>query len=244
SFHKDTTSQDVIDTSLMLRMKTAVEWIAQDCVEVLSGLQQLKDEIGNRELSARTRMQAALPFTLADRIEGWQEPIKSLYGDKPDYFPLQLGGPIGMMHKREPQWKDLVRLLAEDLELAPIARPWHTDRQPLVNLCSWMVALSTALGKMGQDITLMVQNGIDELGLKGGGSSSAMPHKNNPVLAETLVAIAQYNAGQMGLVHTAALHEQERSGISWTLEFMTIPQIVLACAGSVQIARKLITQLR
>jgi len=244
SFHKDTTSQDVIDTSLMLRMKAASRLISGEIAQLIKALEELKSGIGDRPISARTRMQVALPFTLAGRIELWLTAIVDVNNEKPTEFPLQLGGPIGMMHKSNLQWTELVQAIADELKLSPIETPWHTNRQPLIKLCNWITAITTALGKIGADISLMTQNGIGDLTLEDGGSSSAMPHKNNPVLAEILIAAARFNAGQMGLLHNAALHEQERSGASWTLEFMIAPQMVVTSANALANARRLIMQLR
>ncbi len=244
SFHKDTTSQDVIDTSLMLRLKVAVESICDQMEPLEKALTNLKSRLGQQKISARTRMQEALPFTFSDRMDTWLSPLIALRTERPTTFPLQLGGPIGMMHKQVPEWAELVEAMATDLSLTTISNPWHTDRRVLIEICTWLTSVTTALGKIGADILLMAQNGIDEITLETGGSSSAMPHKKNPVLAEALVSAANYNAHQMGLLHQVALHEQERSGTSWTVEFMTVPTIVVTTAKSLENASRLIAQVR
>ena len=78
----------------------------------------------------------------------------------------------------------------------------------------------------------MSQQGIDEVELSGGGGSSAMPHKQNPVLAELLVTLARFNATQVPAMHDAMVHEQERSGAAWSLEWMILPQMAQATARS------------
>ena len=243
SFHSGVTSQDVIDTSLMLRMKANTKETCLELSQLLRKIEALKATIGSREIPARTRMQSALPFHMSDRIDNWSEPIASLVADAPEHFPIQLGGPIGMMHKQQEEWQKLVGLLADELSLSAISEPWHTNRHTIIMQCTWHSSVTTALGKIGNDIALMAQNGIDEIALRSGGSSSAMPHKNNPVLAEILIAAARYGAAQMGLLHSAAVHEQERSGTSWTLEFATVPQIALTTRSSIANASRLIEQL-
>lgn len=74
----------------------------------------------------------------------------------------------------------------------------------------------------------MAQQGIDEITLSGGGGSSAMPHKQNPFQAELLVTLARFNAVQLSGMHQALVHEQERSGIAWALEWMILPQMAQA----------------
>ena len=88
--------------------------------------------------------------------------------------------------------------------------------------------LSGTLGKIGQDIALMAQNEVGEVRLATGGGSSAMPHKSNPVPAEVLVTLARFNAGLLGTLHQALVHENERSGAAWTLEWLVLPQMAVA----------------
>jgi 3-carboxy-cis,cis-muconate cycloisomerase len=75
-----------------------------------------------------------------------------------------------------------------------------------------------------------------EIVLEGGGGSSAMPHKSNPVGAEVLVALARYNATLLAGAHQALVHEQERSGAAWTLEWLVLPQMLLTTAASLRTA--------
>ena len=86
---------------------------------------------------------------------------------------------------------------------------------------------------------MMAQQGIDEISFSNAGGSSAMPHKQNPVLAETLVSLARFNAVQLSGFHQAMIHEQERSGSAWTLEWMILPQMCAATASALKNARQL-----
>ncbi|MFQ3255327.1 MAG: 3-carboxy-cis,cis-muconate cycloisomerase, partial [Loktanella salsilacus] len=81
--------------------------------------------------------------------------------------------------------------------------------------------------------------GIDEVTLKSGGGSSAMPHKQNPILAELLVTLARFNATQVSGMHHALIHEQERSGAAWALEWMILPQMAQTTARSLSAATQL-----
>ena len=116
--------------------------------------------------------------------------------------------------------------MAERLDLA--LRPsWHSQRDRIGEFGSFLSLLSGTLGKIGQDIALMAQNEVGEVQLATGGGSSAMPHKSNPVPAEVLVTLARFNAGLLGTLHQALVHENERSGAAWTLEWMVLPQMVV-----------------
>ena len=89
----------------------------------------------------------------------------------------------------------------------------------------------------------MAQAGDGEIALKSGGTSSAMAHKSNPVLAEILVAQARFNATQIAGIHHALVHEQERSGAAWALEWMILPQMVTTTAAALRNARTLTGQI-
>ncbi|MCY1558538.1 3-carboxy-cis,cis-muconate cycloisomerase [compost metagenome] len=80
--------------------------------------------------------------------------------------------------------------------------------------------------------------------LEGGGGSSAMVHKSNPVNAELLVALARYNGGLSGTLNQALVHENERSGAAWTLEWLTLPPMLVATGASLRLAGILLARLR
>ncbi len=85
---------------------------------------------------------------------------------------------------------------------------------------------------------------MDEVALDGAGGSSAMPHKQNPVRAEALVTLARYVAGQQGILGQAMVHEQERSGTAWALEWMVLPAMFEATGASLNQAQALFSQIK
>jgi 3-carboxy-cis,cis-muconate cycloisomerase len=99
---------------------------------------------------------------------------------------------------------------------------------------------SDSLGKLGQDIALLAQSEVGEVRLSSGGGSSAMPHKVNPVGAETLVALARFNATLVAGMHQSLVHENERSGAAWTLEWMLLPQMAVAAGAALRTADALL----
>jgi 3-carboxy-cis,cis-muconate cycloisomerase len=245
--HFGATSQDVIDTSLMLRLKEAANVLFGRLAELDQSLADLHDKHGNKPLMARTRMQAALPITVGDRIESWRVPLSALQsrltGLLQTNLPVQFGGPAGTLDKLGEKGPAVRRDLAERLGLCDPGRCWHTDRTVIVDWGTAFSLITGSLGKMGQDIALMSQNGIDEVTIEGGGTSSAMPHKANPVNAEILVSLARFNATLLPGLHQSLVHEQERSGAAWTLEWLIFPQMCLAAGAATRLAGTLLSQI-
>jgi 3-carboxy-cis,cis-muconate cycloisomerase len=230
SLHLRSTSQDVIDTVLILQIRKACMLLEARLSEISTKLNELQKKFGDVQQMGRTRMQRALPLTAGDRIEAWRAPLlrhsQRLHELRPRLLVLQCGGPIGVDHG---QW---LHELAAALGLGVPQRSWHSARDALAEFASWLSLVTGSLGKIGIDAAMLVQNEMGEAAIAGGGTSSAMHHKSNPVLAEILVALARYNAAQLGGFHQALVHEQERSGSAWALEWMILPDMLSACASS------------
>ena len=116
--------------------------------------------------------------------------------------------------------------LSEILDLPKPERPWHAARGAVADYAAWLSLVAGALGKMGADVALMAQQGIGAISISGGGTSSAMAHKSNPVAAELLVALARVQASDLSAMHQALVHPQERSGAAWLIEWMVLPRMV------------------
>lgn len=245
--HFGATSQDVIDTSLILRLWSVATILAGRLVELRDAFDGLSQRFGERRLIGRTRMQAALPITVADRVGDWKRPLLAhedrLNERSAHLFRLQFGGAVGTLDKFGDKADAVASGLAGRLGLAPCADDWHSDRSAIAEFAGWLSLVSGSLGKFGQDVALMAQNGIDEIVLSGGGGSSAMPHKQNPVKAEILVTLARFNATLISGMHQSLVHEQERSGAAWTLEWMLLPQMCVATGASTRTALDLLSSI-
>ncbi|RWD42525.1 MAG: 3-carboxy-cis,cis-muconate cycloisomerase [Mesorhizobium sp.] len=240
--HKGATSQDIIDTALMLRLKHAAATFMNGLGTLAALLRQLKTRHGAVPLMAHTRMQRAVPFTVADKIDTWVAPLErqtaALDLMNSDLFVVQLGGPVGTRASFNGMGDAIARAMADMLGLGD-APCWHSQRDRIAVFASWLSVTSGIFGKIGQDIALMAQNEIGDVGIVGGGGSSAMPHKSNPVQAELLVALARLNAGLLGTLNQALVHENERSGAAWTLEWLVLPQMTVATAAGMEKAATL-----
>ncbi|MEM9624790.1 MAG: 3-carboxy-cis,cis-muconate cycloisomerase [Pseudomonadota bacterium] len=246
--HFGATSQDAIDTGLMLRLKAACALLRDDIEAVISKLEQHAVVAGGRPLMGRTRMQRALQVRVADRIGIWRgtlvHHLEALDRLEDEVLAVQFGGPVGTLEALGDRGAAVRAGLAKRLGLKDPGGCWHTERGRIVDLATWLSKVSGALGKIGQDVALMAQSEIGEATLSGGGRSSAMAHKRNPVRAEVLVALARYNAVELGALHQALVHEGERSGSAWTLEWLALPTMIATTGAALANASAMIDDLK
>lgn len=245
--HVGATSQDVVDTGLALRLKPALAILGDRLDAVVAALDALLARDGAIGVMGHTRMQAAIPVPASRKIASWRDPLSRhrarLVEVAAGVAILHFGGAAGTLEKLGDKAGDVTRRLAALLDLAPVDRARHSERDGIAELASWLSLVTGSLGKMGQDVALASQSEIGEIRLSGGGGSSAMPHKVNPVAAETLVTLARFNATLVAGVHQSLVHENERSGAAWTLEWMILPQMVMACAAALRHAQALVGQI-
>ncbi|MFT3690999.1 3-carboxy-cis,cis-muconate cycloisomerase [Paenirhodobacter sp.] len=243
--HKGATSQDVIDSATALAMRDTLALLDTRLAALVEALTDLDMRFGTRPLMGRTRMQAATEITVHDRIAPWLLPLLThrhrLAELRPRVAVVQIGGASGDRAGLRP---GMVEDVAAALGLGAPPRAWHAMRDGVAEFAGFLSLVSGTLGKIGQDIALMAQQGISEIALSGGGGSSAMPHKQNPVGAELLVTLARFNAVQLSAVHLALVHEQERSGTAWALEWMVLPQMAQATGRALVVARTLAGQVQ
>lgn len=243
AIHTGTTSQDVMDTALSLAIKSFNTLLAERLADLSAAFRTLSERHGKTPIMGRTRMQAALPITFEDRLSSWSHPISQhaerLNRQRIEIELLHLGGPVGNRASLGDKADAIAAQMAAQLGLQVLTVAPHSMRSSIADYAGLLSLISGSLGKMGQDICLMSQQGIDEIEIAGGGGSSAMAHKQNPVSAELLVTLARFNATQLSGMHQALLHEQERSGSAWMLEWMILPQMAQTTARSLSVARSL-----
>ena len=242
SIHKGSTSQDIVDTALMLRLKRVFKRLEQSLSIILELLGDLVKRYGTQTYIAHTRMQIARPMTVSDKLSSWKNALLAdqsrLSHAQSTFFIVQTGGAIGNNSDFGVKNRDIVRLMAEKLDLN-YGNSWQTDRSRIIDIAETFCLIAGTLGKIGQDIVLMAQNEVHAIALAKSGTSSAMPHKNNPVKAEILVSIARLQAGLLGTIAQSLIHENERSGAAWSLEWLVLPQMAVTSGGALLELRQL-----
>ena len=234
--HWGATSQDILDTGLVLQCRAVLHDLAGRLDTVVGELAALARAHRDTLIVGRTRSQQATPITFGLKAANWLAPLvrhrQRLTQMRPRVLVVQLGGAAGTLAAYGDKGPDLIAALAQELDLGAPAAPWHAGRDGFAELASWLSLITGSLGKMGQDLVLLSQSEVGEVGFGGGGGSSTMPQKQNPVLAETLVTLARHNAGLLGTSHDAMVHGHERDGSAWASEWLTLPQMAVAAGAA------------
>lgn len=248
--HMGATSQDVMDTGLVLQLRSAVGLLEQDLANLADALAQQAQRHAGVPMSGRTWLQQATPITLGAKIAGWlgsitrhRQRLKEL---KPRLLCLQFGGASGSLAALGEMAFPVAEALAGELKLGLPDQPWHTQRDRLAEFAGFLGLVAGSLGKIGRDISLMMQTEAGEVfepAAAGKGGSSTMPHKRNPVGAAVMIGAATRAPGLVATMLTAMPQEHERSLGLWHAEWETLPELCCVVSGSLQQALAVIPGL-
>ncbi|MGR3320818.1 MAG: lyase family protein [Pseudooceanicola sp.] len=241
--HWGATSQDIMDSALMLRLRQALTLMLDGLSTQLSALADLAETHAALPMPGRTYGQHATPVSFGSVVAGWGRPLIALRAEGramlDEGLPVSLSGAAGTGSELGPDPAALRAALAEALGLRDPGYSWHADRGIVLRLTGWMARLAAALAKMGEDLLLMTQTGIGEVTLGSSGASSTMPQKQNPVGPSVLVALAAQVNALNGAMLAAGHPRQERDGAAWFTEWLSLPQLVLSTAAALENARAL-----
>jgi len=239
--HLGATSQDVMDTGLVLQLRRALELIEGDLAQLGETLATQALRFVATPLAGRTWLQHATPVTLGMKIAGWLGAVtrsrQRLQELKPRLLVLQFGGASGTLAALGEQAMPIAQALAGELQLTLPDQPWHTQRDRLVEFASVLGLIAGSLGKLGRDISLLMQTEAGEVfepSAPGKGGSSTMPHKRNPVGAAVLIGAATRVPGLLSTLFSAMPQEHERSLGLWHAEWETLPEICCLVSGSLK----------
>jgi 3-carboxy-cis,cis-muconate cycloisomerase len=246
--HHGATSQDILDTALVLRLRPFMDQLDARLAAILRALGAAARAHRDLPMAARTRGRIAAPTTFGARVAAWGAPLlrarARLAELRPRLLVVSLAGASGTLAAFGPRAAELPPKLAAELDLGAPDLPWHAGRDALAELGAALAILTGSLGKMGTDLLRLGQSEVGEVRAGAGGGSSTMPHKSNPVGAEALVALARLASRLSGGLQEALLAEHERDGAARTLEWLTLPQLCLAAAGAARHAEAAAGDLR
>ncbi len=237
--HWGATSQDAMDTGLVLQLRAALDLIDADLGRLASVLARLAAEHKGAVLAGRTWLQQATPVTFGLKAAGALSAVERhrnrLRELRPRVLVLQFGGASGTLAALGGDGLKVAAALAEDLRLALPDLPWHSHRDRVAEVATVLGLLVGTLGKVARDVSLLMQTEVGEAfepAAAGKGGSSTMPHKRNPVACAAILAAAIRVPGLVSIMLTAMVQEHERGLGDWHAEWETLPEIVCLTAGA------------
>ncbi|MEM9049664.1 MAG: 3-carboxy-cis,cis-muconate cycloisomerase [Pseudomonadota bacterium] len=246
--HFGATSQDILDTALILQLRAMLEVLEARLERLIAALADQAEAHRGTVMAARTRAQIATPTLLGARIAVWGAPIlrqrDRLAELRPRLLQASLAGASGTLASMGPQGPAVARAMAAALHLGAEPIPWNAARDSLAELGGWLSLLTGALGKIGADLILLGQTELREAQAGAAGGSSTMPHKTNPVGPETLVALARAAPGHLATLHQALIHTGDRDGAAWAAEWQALPPLCLSAGAATRHGLALIETLR
>jgi 3-carboxy-cis,cis-muconate cycloisomerase len=251
SVHLGATSQDVLDTALVLQMREALNLLQA----ALAGLDEaLLDQVRRHRdtvMQGRTWLQPGPPVTLGLKLAGIlvalrrdQERIRA---EANRVLVIQFGGAVGTLASLGTAGGAISAELARLLDLAEPELPWHTQRDNLVAMVQVLAILTGTLAKFGRDIALLMQAEVSEVSEgahEGRGGSSTMPHKHNPVASAALIAIHAKMPGLAATMLHAMPQEHERGLGLWQAEWDTVPEAFRLASASLAYALEIAEGLK
>ncbi|WP_300643660.1 lyase family protein [Nocardioides sp.] len=216
--HSGLTSQDVVDTAVVLMLRDAVQEVRRHLAAALGALDHLAESHGVTPMVGRTLTQWALPITFGDKVSSWRRGFADADDDLAGLvYPVQCGGPVGTTRDGR---------LAARLGLADVPA-WHTDRRPLTRAADALTATTDACGRVARDVLELSRPEIGELSESTGGGSSSMPHKANPVLSVLVRRAALTAPHLLANLHLCAADQvDERADGAWHAEWDTLRLLV------------------
>jgi 3-carboxy-cis,cis-muconate cycloisomerase len=237
--HFGATSQDALDTGLILQLRAALRSLDSDLAKIIGDLIQISDQHRATLLVARTWLQHALPTTFGYITAGWLDAFLQhrarLQALSQNSLALQFGGAAGTLAALGDRGPQVSQFLAEELSLSLPRLPWHSQRERISEVAASVALLAGTLAKIARDLSLHMQTETAELSeppSTGRGGSSTMPHKQNPVASAAILAAASRVPGLLNTVLTAASGEFQRSLGAWQSEWEVVPEIFRLTAGA------------
>jgi 3-carboxy-cis,cis-muconate cycloisomerase len=239
--HWGATSQDVLDTAMVLQLGEALPPLLKDLGAIVAALARLAKKHRTTAMLGRTLLQPATPLALGQKIAGWASDIDRATRRLTESFAetqiVEFGGASGSLSALGTKAEPVMKLLARQLELALPPGPWFTQRVRVAALAQDIALVCGALGKAARDISLMMQIEVGEASEPSGpgrGGSSTMPHKRNPVGAALILAAANRAPHLAATIVSGMVQEHERALGGWQSEWPTLAALCETLGSAVE----------
>lgn len=242
--HWGATTQDIMDTAVILQVREGLEIIEED-IEVLRRiLADLSHKYRDTPMAGRTHLQQALPVTFGYKAAIWlamfDRHAERLAQLKPRVLVGEFAGAAGTLASLGDKGFEVQAALCEELGLGVPVSTWHVARDGLAEVVNFFGLVTGSLGKIALDIMIMASTELAELYepfVKGRGSSSTMPQKRNPISSELMLAASKGVRQHAGLMLDAMIQDLERATGPWHAEWMAVPESFVLTAGALHQAK-------
>ncbi|HEX9452586.1 MAG TPA: 3-carboxy-cis,cis-muconate cycloisomerase [Burkholderiales bacterium] len=249
--HLGATSQDAMDTGLVLQLRSAIDLIETDVSRLSDALARLAKKHRKTPVAGRTWLQQAVTVTFGLKVAGALSAVERhrqrLRELRARVLVIQFGGAAGTLASLGGRGLDVASALAAELRLGEPDMPWHAHRDRVAEVATTLGLLAGTLGKIARDISLLMQTEVGEAfepPASGRGGSSTMPHKRNPVGCAVVLAAATKVPALVSVMLAAMVQEHERGLGGWHAEWETLPEICMLSAGALEQLTHLIEGLQ
>ena len=248
--HWGATTQDIMDTALVLQIRAGLDLVEADLRGVAAQLRRLSARYRDTPMAGRTHLQHALPVTFGLKTVIWlgmvERNLERLQQLRPRVLVGQFAGAGGTLASLGQRGLDVQVAMMAELKLGVPETTWHTARDGLAETAQWLGLVTTSLAKMALDVSLMMANEFGEVFepfVQGRGASSTMPQKRNPISCEVMIGAAKTVRHLAGLALDGAVQDFERATGPWQAEWVALPEAFLHTAGAVSQALFMLTGL-
>jgi 3-carboxy-cis,cis-muconate cycloisomerase len=268
--HRGATSQDIMDTAVMLLARDAIDAALASLGRAADAAARLAGAHRESLMIGRTLLQQAVPITFGVVAAGWlaglDAAIAGLVSVRDTRLAAQLGGAAGTLASLGADGPRVKTLFARELGLADPPLPWHTERLRIIDVATAMTRVTAALSTIARDVTLLAQTEVGEVsegsgpppGAGAGGSasaaagagsvprrggSSAMPNKNNPVAAIAILGCTRQAPGLLATLVACAEQEHQRAAGAWHAEWQPLGHLLELAVSAAAWGGDLLTNL-
>jgi 3-carboxy-cis,cis-muconate cycloisomerase len=237
--HLGATTQDILDTALVLQVRLALEYLRRDLIALARTLAKRANEYRDTPMAGRTHMQQAVPITFGLKCAVWVAPLAT-HVERLDQaarrgLVVQFGGAAGTLAALGANGVAVTEALGHELGLGVPGLPWHVARDIMAEVAALLGLVCGSLSKIALDVALLMQTEVAEVfepHEAGRGGSSTMPQKRNPVASEYIIAAARGVHALVPLMLTAMAQDHERATGAWQSEALALPQCFVLCSGA------------
>ncbi len=249
--HFGATSQDLLDTALVLRLRDFLNLAESQLRATCDALVRYTRQHRSTLLPGRTWLQQGPPITFGLKTAQWLSSmlrhLDRLAAIRDRLLMLQFGGAVGTLASLGADGPAVTQELAQRLSLEVPDTPWHSQRDSLAELGAVLGLICGSVGKMARDLSLMLQHEVAEISLvaaEGEGGSSTMPHKRNPVALAVVLAASVRAPALAAIMISAMVQEHERGLGGWHAEWETLPELCCLTSGALASMLSALSQLR